>query len=280
MSKKAWLALPIALAFGGTAIADSYEDPYDVLTGLIDEVDSKYLTQSEQNLMMMQDNPAYWTADEGEELFYAARGPNNKSLEECDFGKGPGVIEGAYAEMPRYFADADRVMDLGNRLIYCMKTIQGFTDDDPAVKKRHGNNSDMMKLQTFIAGKSSGYDWNPPMDHPLEKALRDAGEVMFYRRAGKFDFSCKTCHGQQGKRIRASVLPDVNTGEEWTKSVSWPAYRVGHQQVRSSLHRVRGCYWQMRQGRITPGSDASIAMISFWTDAARGEPAILPDMKR
>ena len=138
----------------------------------------------------------------------------------------------------------------------------------------------MMKLQTYIASQSSGFDWNPPMDHPLEKAMRDAGEVLFYRRAGKFDFSCKTCHGASNKRIRASVLPNINIPEEWTKAISWPAYRVGHQNVRSSQHRVRGCYWQMRQGLSVAGSDASIAMISYWTDAARGQPAILPDMKR
>jgi sulfur-oxidizing protein SoxA len=281
MSKHFALALAGSLALGsGTSIADSYEEPYDVLQGLIDKVDSSYLTQSEQNLMMMQDNPAYWTADEGEDLFHEKRGPRNASLEGCDFGKGPGVLEGAYAELPRYFEDTGEVMDLESRLIHCMKTIQGFADDDPAVTKRHGSTSDLMRLQTYIAGKSSGYAWNPPMDHPLEKAMRDAGEVLFYRRAGTMDFSCNTCHGQTGKRIRASVLPNMNVPEEWTKAVSWPAYRVGHQQVRSSYHRLRGCYWQMRQGQILPGSDASTAVISFWTDAARGQPAILPDMKR
>ncbi|MGD2075419.1 MAG: sulfur oxidation c-type cytochrome SoxA [Gammaproteobacteria bacterium] len=280
MFRKTLFALPVALAFGGTVSADSYQAPEDVLQGLIDKVDSKYLTQSEQNLMMMSDNPAYWTAEEGKALFHEKRGPKNASLEGCDFGKGPGVVEGAYAEMPRYFEDTGRVMDLETRLVYCMKTLQGFSEDDPAVKKRHGTASDMMKLQTYIGSRSSGYDWNPPMDHPLEKAMRDAGEVLFYRRAGNMDFSCNTCHGATGKRIRASVLPNMNLPEEWTKAVSWPAYRVGHQQVRSSQHRLRGCYWQMRQGQVVAGSDASIAVISFWTDAARGQPAILPDMKR
>ena len=63
--------------------------------------------------------------------------------------------------------------------------------------------------------------------------------------------------------------------EEWTKAISWPAERVGHQNVRSSQHRLRGCYWQMRHPMINNGSDASIAVISFWTDAARpaGHPA-------
>ncbi len=280
MSKISIILLMIMLVLGGIANAEEYKDPEEVLLEIIEKSDSKYLTQSEQNLMMMADNPAYWTVEEGEELFKEKRGPKKASLESCDFGKGPGVLEGAYVEMPRYFKDTGKVMDLETRLVHCMKTIQGFGDKDSAVKKRHGSASDMMKLQTYIASKSSGYAWNPPMNHPLEKAMRDAGEVLFYRRAGKMDFSCNTCHGDRGKRIRASVLPNMKQSEEWTKALSWPAYRVGHQQVRSSQHRLRGCYWQMRQGRVVAGSDASIALISFWTDAARGQPAILPDMKR
>ena len=278
-SKRAFL-LPIALVVATTAAADAYKAPEDVLTELIETSGSPYLSQSEQNLMMMPDNPAQWTAEEGEELFNEPRGPKNVSLEGCDFGKGPGVLEGAYVELPRYFEDTGQVMDLENRLVYCMTTLQGFAPDDPAVKEKHGSDSDMMRLQTYIAGKSSGYAWNPPMEHPLEIAMRDAGKVLFNRRAGVMDFSCSTCHGESGKRIRASVLPNIHAPEEWTKAISWPAYRVGHQNVRSSQHRVRGCYWQMRQGQSVAGSDASIAMISYWTDAARGQPAILPDMKR
>jgi len=260
--------------------ADVVRAPEEVLGELIESHDSTYLTQSQQNIMMMPDNPALWTADEGEALFNEQRGPNNISLETCDLGKGPGVVEGAYVELPRYFADTGRVMDLESRLVYCMTTIQGFSPDDPEVKQRHGSDSDMMKLQTFIASKSSGLPWNPPLDHPLEQAMRDAGEVMFYRRAGTSDFSCATCHTGTGNRIRASVLPNINEPHEWTKAISWPAFRVGQQNVRSSTHRVRGCYWQMRQPQITPGSDAAIALMSYWTDAARGQPAILPDKKR
>jgi sulfur-oxidizing protein SoxA len=280
MFRHTLLAIPVAVLAAAPVGADSYEAPEDVLNGLIESVDSNYLTQSQQNLMMMADNPAYWTAEEGEALFKEKRGPKQASLEGCDLGKGPGVVEGAYVEMPRYFEDTDRVMDLETRLVHCMMTIQGFSEDDPAVTKRHGSGSDMMKLQTYIASKSSGYKWNPPMKHPMEKAMRDAGEVLFYRRAGTLDFSCATCHAVDDKRIRASVLPNINKPGEWTKSISWPAFRVGHDNVRSSQHRVRGCYWQMRQGQVVAGSDASIALISFWTDAARGQPAILPDMKR
>jgi sulfur-oxidizing protein SoxA len=278
----ALLAVPLALAAATAGASDSYAEmaPEEILQALIEETGSTYLSQSPQNLQMMPDNPAYWIAEEGEALFNTPRGPKNASLEGCDFGKGPGVLEGAYVELPRYFSDTDKVMDLETRLVHCMMTLQGFAREDPAVKQRHGSDSDMMKLQTYIATQSNGMQWNPPMDHPMEKAMRDAGEVMFYRRSGPMDFSCKTCHAVSDKRIRASVLPNVNVPKEWTKAISWPAERVGHQNVRSSQHRLRGCLWQMRLPQIVAGSDASIAFLSFWTDAARGEPAILPDLKR
>jgi sulfur-oxidizing protein SoxA len=181
--------------------------------------------------------------------------------------------------MPRYFADAGKVMDLESRLMYCMKTLQGFTDEDKEIKEKHGN-TDLVKIQTYIAAQSNGLPWNPPLDHPLEKAMRAAGEEFFYRRAGISDFSCATCHGATGKRIRASVLPNASIPAEWTKAISWPAFRVGHDAVRGSQHRVSECFWQMRQAEIVYGSDAAIAIISFWTDKARGQPAIIPDVKR
>lgn len=272
----------VLFAMGTAHAATNYEDlePEEILDALVEQTGSAYLSQSPQNRQMMPDNPAYWVADDGEELFATPRGPNNVSLEQCDFGKGPGVLEGAYVEMPRYFEDTGKVMDLETRIIHCMVTLQGFSKDDPAVKKRHGSGSDMMKLQSYIAKQSNGMSWNPPMDHPMEKAMRDAGEIMFYRRSGPMDFSCQTCHGATGKRIRASVLPNISEPEEWSKAISWPAERAGHQNVRSTQHRVRGCLWQMRHPGIIAGSDASIALISYWTDAARGQPAILPDLKR
>ncbi len=282
MLYKAAFAVPLALAIGASYAADRFADqaPEEILQTLIDESGSAYLNQSPQNRQMMPDNPAYWVAEEGEELFKTPRGPKNASLEGCDFGKGPGVVEGAYVEMPRYFADTGKVMDLETRLVHCMTTLQGFAKDDPAVKKRHGSGSDMMKLQTYIAMQSNGLPWNPSLDHPMEKAMRDAGEVLFYRRAGPMDFSCNTCHGVTGQRIRASVLPNINEPHEWSKAISWPAERAGHQNVRSTQHRLRGCLWQMRHPGINAGSDASIALLSYWTDAARGQPAILPDLKR
>lgn len=278
MIKKALCALPLALALVSTA--STAKAPEEILDELAAKHKSTYLVQSPQNRMMMPDNPAYIVAEEGEVLFKQKRGPKNASLEQCDFGKGPGVLKGAYVELPRYFPDTGRVMDLESRLVHCMKTLQGYTDNDPQIKQRHGNNTDVMKLMTYIAIQSNGMPWNPPMNHPLEKAYRNAGEVLFYRRSGTLDFNCATCHKQTDGRIRASYLPNVTNPVEWTKAISWPAFRTSQENVRSSQHRVLECLWQMRYPNIRSDSDVMLAFISFWTDAARGQPAILPDLKR
>ena len=70
-------------------------------------------------------NPGYLDADRGEALWTTRAGPKNASFEQCDLGRGPGKVDGAFAELPRYFADADRVMDLETRLLWCRETLQG-----------------------------------------------------------------------------------------------------------------------------------------------------------
>src|SRR5688572_15384243 len=65
---------------------------------------------------LLQDgNPAELWELRGETLWKTKRGPKMASLEQCDLGKGPGVVKGAYASLPKYFGDADRVMDLETR---------------------------------------------------------------------------------------------------------------------------------------------------------------------
>ena len=71
-------------------------------------------------------NPADLFEAKGEALWTQKRGPKRASLEACDLGKGPGVVKGAWVEMPRYFADTKKVQDLESRLLTCMEVLQGF----------------------------------------------------------------------------------------------------------------------------------------------------------
>ena len=103
-------------------------------------------------------NPGFLNVDRGELLWKKSAGTKNVSLEACDLGLGAGKIEGAYAKLPRYFADADRVLDLEQRLLWCMGKVQG-ADTKDALSRRFsspGKSSDMEDLVAYISNKSNG----------------------------------------------------------------------------------------------------------------------------
>src|SRR5213592_1997428 len=103
-------------------------------------------------------NPAELWEGRGEALWKQQRGPKNVSLERCDLGLGAGVVKGAYAQLPRYFADADRVMDLETRLVWCMVTLQGLSEADASKNPfgGPGRKSDMEALVAYVASESRG----------------------------------------------------------------------------------------------------------------------------
>src|SRR5207237_2367705 len=100
--------------------------------------------------MVAEGSPAELFELEGEALWKKPQGPKNVSLEKCDLGRGPGVLQGAYARLPRYFKDADRVMDLETRLLYCMTTLQGGNREE-AAKRVFGTAGQPSEMQSLSA---------------------------------------------------------------------------------------------------------------------------------
>ena len=229
-------------------------------------------------------NPAELWETRGEELWKAPRGPKQVSLERCDLGSGAGVVKGAYARLPRYFADADRVQDLESRLVWCMVSLQGFTSAE-ARKRPFGNGSaarsDLEALAAYVTGQSRGVAMDVPLQHPKEVEAYNIGERLFYYRAGTHDFGCATCHGDRGKRIRLQDLPDLATAEGARSAyTSWPAYRVSQGEVRTFEWRLYDCFRQQRFPELEFGSDAAIALTVFLARNANGAPMAAPGIKR
>lgn len=229
-------------------------------------------------------NPGFLNVDRGEALWATKRGSKNVSLEACDLGEGPGKLEGAYARMPRHFKDTDRVMDLEQRLLWCMENLQGLDTKDIVARKfgSVGKFSDMEDLVAFIANKSSGMKLSVPIEHPKEKEMYAVGEAMFFQRAGQWDFSCATCHAEEGKRIRLQGLPDLSKPGKAVQLTmgSWPAYRVSQSQVRTMQHRLFDCFRQQRWPRPDYASDGLTALTVYLNKNADGAVIQVPAIKR
>lgn len=247
------------------------------------------LKTAEEYRAALQDkfaNPGNLTVDRGERLFKEKRGPKNASLEKCDFGKGPGVLKGAFAELPRYFKDTDKVEDLESRIVTCMVKLQGFTLEEIKQKlfadqRANEPNTDLEAIAAYISVQSDGMKLNPPMKHPKEKEMRAVGEAIFHTRMGPMDFSCSTCHGQDGKRIRLQELGNYHNKADTQRTMkTWPTYRVSHGVVRNMEHRLWDCMWQMRLPDVDYGSPVVIALISYLTDQGRGAVLDIPGIKR
>jgi sulfur-oxidizing protein SoxA len=234
--------------------------------------------------MLAEDNPGELWIEQGKALFHGLRGPRKVSLERCDFGMGPGKLEGAAAQLPRYFADTDKVQDLESRLLTCMVQIQGFQHEDVvkrAVSPAGSNGSDVEALALYITSRSNGMKMSPPLSHVKEREAYKAGEYLFFRRSGQTDFGCVQCHGEADKRIRLQDLLHM-TDKKGAQEVAstWPAYRGGHYVIRTMQWRLYDCFWQMRLPELKYGSDTSIALISYLHHQGSGVVIKVPGFKR
>ncbi|MGA1315953.1 MAG: sulfur oxidation c-type cytochrome SoxA [Rubrivivax sp.] len=237
---------------------------------------------AEYRKMLEDGNPAELYEAKGEDLWSKKRGPKNASLEACDLGKGPGVVKGAFVELPRFFADTGRVMDLETRLVHCMETLQGFNGAEIAKTPfRQGEQANVTALATWIASMSRGMRFNLPQDHAEEKRSYEIGKRVFFFRGGTHDFSCASCHSADGQRIRLQDLPNLtkNPGDG-IGFAAWPAYRVSNGQMWSMQLRLNDCYRQQRFPYPGFGSEVTIALGTYMGVNAKGAESIAPAIKR
>jgi L-cysteine S-thiosulfotransferase len=237
---------------------------------------------AEYRKMLEDGNPAELFEAKGEALWKQRRGPKNASLEACDLGKGPGVVKGAFVELPRYFADTARVQDLESRLVSCMSMLQGFNAEEIAnTPFGRGEQDNVTALATYVTAASRGLRFNLPQSHAQERRMYEIGKRVFYFRGGPYDFSCASCHGEDGKRMRLQDLPNLtkNPGDG-VGFAAWPAYRVSNGQMWGLQLRLNDCYRQQRFPYPGFGSDATIALGVYMGVNARGAESIAPSIKR
>jgi sulfur-oxidizing protein SoxA len=118
---------------------------------------------AEYRKMLEDGNPAELFEAKGESLWKQARGPKKATLEKCDLGLGPGVVKGAWVQLPRYFADTGKVQDVESRLVSCMASLQGFNADE-LVKTPFGR-GEMANITAAVQVGSAGLLGISPLPH-------------------------------------------------------------------------------------------------------------------
>lgn len=229
-------------------------------------------------------NPADLNAARGAALWRQARGPKNATLEKCDLGKGPGVVAGAAAQLPRYFADVDAVMDVESRLVHCMVTLQGLEREQLTAKPFSGTAEKATAIEdlvAFVYDESRDAPIAVPQSHAKEQAAYERGKKIFFFRGGPYDFSCASCHSADGQRIRLQDLPNLTQREPAQAAfASWPAYRVSQGAVRTMQWRLYDCFRQQRFPQLVYLSQASVDLITFLGVNANGGKMAAPAIKR
>ena len=192
--------------------------------------------------MIADGNPAELLAAKGEALWKTKRGPKNATLEQCDFGLGPGKLEGAYAQLPRYFKDTGKVMDVESRLCPAWRRCRASSPKEVTNASGSRVRATNPKSRRWSPSSAPSRTACRSMSaHPpgREEDVRDRRDV-FYRRSGPQDFSCSICHGQDGKRIRL---------QELRQSGNQGRRRDGMENL-AVLSRVQGAFWTMERRLI------------------------------
>jgi sulfur-oxidizing protein SoxA len=163
-----------------------------------------------------------------------------------------------------------------------MERLQGF--DPVAIAKTpfgQGEQLTMEGLTAWISAESKGLKFNLSQAHADERKTYELGKRAFFYRAGPYDFSCASCHGQPDKRIRLQDLPDLtrNPGDG-VGFAAWPAYRVSSGEMWSMQRRLNDCFRQQRFPYPGYASDVTIALGMYMGVNAKGAESIAPALKR
>jgi L-cysteine S-thiosulfotransferase len=266
------LALSVATALTGAAFqASAQKSAADAI--------------AEYRAALQDGNPADLNAARGEILWRTKGGSKNTSLEACDLGLGAGTVKGAVAQLPRYFADTDRVMDLESRLVHCMVTQQGFEAKDFTTRTAFSNEGQratvIEDLVAYVYDESRDMAISVPQGHRKEQEAFARGKKIFFFKGGPYDFSCASCHSEDGKRIRLQDLPNLTKKEPAQAAFAqWPAYRVSQGAVRTMQWRMYDCFRQQRFPEMTYLSPASVDLITFLGVNAKDGKMAAPAIKR
>ena len=163
-----------------------------------------------------------------------------------------------------------------------METLQGFNAAEIAKTPfDKGEQEKIEGLVAYISAASRGMKMNLPQGHAQERTMYEVGKRAFFYRAGSHDFSCASCHGAEGQRIRLQDLPNLTTNPgDGIGFAAWPAYRVSSGNLWSMQRRLNDCFRQQRFPYPGYASPVTIALGTYMGVNAKGAESVAPALKR
>lgn len=217
-------------------------------------------------------NPGMLAAGQGDALWSVRPGaPNSGSGKSCADCHGPAgsngiaTMKGVAARYPAFDDASGKPIDLAGRILQCRTERQRV----PATRE----SPDILALEAAVALQSRGMPIAPPEDKRLAPALAE-GKLLFSRRIGQLNLSCRQCHDENwGRSLGGSTIPQGHP-------TGYPLFRLEWQGVGSLQRRLRNCMTGVRAEPYAPGAPELVAIELFLKARAAGmaldAPAVRP----
>lgn len=164
---------------------------------------------------------------------------NGKTYASC-FPNGGKNMAGNYP----YFDDK-----LGKAVTYEM-AINQCRKDNGETEYKYGDRATMGTLTAYSRTLSDGMLMSIKVEGPAAMAAYEAGKTHFYTRRGQLNFSCATCHVDNGGNTLRTEILSPALGQ----STHWPAFRGGD-NLTTLQERYVGCNKQVRATPFAIGSE-------------------------
>lgn len=188
---------------------------------------------------------------------------NGKKMASC-FPNGGKNIAGNY---PHFDNAAGRVMTFENAINACLKS-----NNEPELK--YGSR-EMGLLVSWIKSLSDGMHVDVKVEGAGALAAYEKGKQFYYTRRGQLNFSCATCHiDNGGKFIRSEQLSPM-----LGQASHWPEFRGGT-ELTTLQARFQQCNRQTRAAPLEINSEEYNNLEYFLTYMSNGLPMQTPVFRK
>lgn len=219
-----------------------------------------------ESWLAIEEFPPYEPAiEQGERLFNTPFN-NGHRYADCLPNKGVAIAQ----TFPKWDSQKGEVITLTLALNDCR-----LKNHETALDAEKG---DMANLLAFLAYRSRGKPMaiGLPENDPRALAAYEQGKDFYYRRQGRLNFACATCHVQNaGKYLRSEKLsPSLG------HPASWPTYRLKWGEMGTLHRRFSECLQQIKAQPLPAQSTEYRNLEYFLSFMSNGIPITGPSTRK